>query len=245
LIKQSKLVPISTGSSDLDEMLAGGILPGELTEIYGEAGAGKTQLMFSLAINTMISRDPGGVCWIDTEGAFSAARLVEIATTKGFDPPEEVLDNIAVMRAPTHEIQMTGPSLVYALVSTSQIPYKLVVIDSIISTFRAEFNGRGELSVRQQKLGQHLDEWKKVAQNLGVAIVFSNQICADPGNMFVPNAYKPVGGNILAHAAHTRLEIKGATKKEGKRVVKIIKSSKLANNQIEVQIELSGIGNFQ
>tara|TARA_B100000795_G_scaffold225393_1_gene181117 strand:- start:544 stop:864 length:321 start_codon:yes stop_codon:yes gene_type:complete len=42
-------------------------------------------------------------------------------------------------------------------------PYKLIVIDSIISTFRA-FNGCGELSGRQQKLGQHLDAWKKNCQ---------------------------------------------------------------------------------
>jgi RecA/RadA recombinase len=49
--------------------------------------------------------------------------------------------------------------------------------------------------------------------------------------MFVPNAYKAVGGNILAHASHTRLEIKGANKKDGKRVVKVIKSAKLAQAQ--------------
>ena len=38
LAKQSAAVPISTGSSDLDELLGGGIQTGYLTEIYGEAG---------------------------------------------------------------------------------------------------------------------------------------------------------------------------------------------------------------
>ena len=36
LAKQSAAVPISTGSSDLDELLGGGIQTGCLTEIYGK-----------------------------------------------------------------------------------------------------------------------------------------------------------------------------------------------------------------
>ena len=48
-------------------------------------------------------------------------------------------------------------------------------VHSMLWTFRAEFNGRGELSGRQQKLGQHLDAWKKIASNLNIAVVYSNQ----------------------------------------------------------------------
>ena len=145
--------------------------------------------MFALAINAMTSDDPGKVCWIDTEGAFSAQRLKEMAEAKGFADSSEILENIAYMHAPTHELQMQAPACVYALIDQSESPYKLIVVDSIISTFRAEFNGRGELSGRQQKLGQHLDEWKKVAANLNVAVVYSNQICADPGNMVSENLF--------------------------------------------------------
>ena len=244
LIRQSAAIPISTGSSDLDELLGGGIETGYLTEIYGEAGAGKTQLLFTLAINAMTSEDPGRVAWIDTEGAFSAQRLSEIAASKGFEDPSECLENVAVFKAPTHELQMQAPSCVGALIDGSDAPYKLIVVDSIIATFRAEFNGRGELSGRQQLLGQHLDEWKKIANNLNIAVVYTNQICADPGNMFVPNAYKPVGGNILAHASHTRMEIKGAGKKDGKRVAKLIKSAKRQNGNCDIGLTSSGVSNF-
>jgi meiotic recombination protein DMC1 len=34
--------------------------------------------------------------------------------------------------------------------------YRLVVVDSIMALFRTDFSGRGELSERQQKLGQML-----------------------------------------------------------------------------------------
>src|ERR1700704_5404271 len=35
---------VSTGSSRLDEMLGGGLLPGTLTVVYGATGIGKTHL---------------------------------------------------------------------------------------------------------------------------------------------------------------------------------------------------------
>ena len=38
----------------------------------------------------------------------------------------------------------------------NQGPFRAIIVDSIISLFRVEFSGRGELSERQQKLGQHL-----------------------------------------------------------------------------------------
>ena len=68
--------------------------------------------------------------------------------------------------------------------------YRLIVIDSMTSCFRSEFSGRGELSVRQQILCRHLREWSKVASIFNCAVVYSNQITADPGNMFNPNACK-------------------------------------------------------
>lgn len=39
---------LSTGSEQLDQELKGGLLPCSVTEIYGPAGSGKTQLALSL-----------------------------------------------------------------------------------------------------------------------------------------------------------------------------------------------------
>ena len=38
--------------------------------------------------------------------------------------------------------------------------------------------------------------------------MLTNQITADPGNMFVADAKKPVGGNMLAHFVHTRVHLR-------------------------------------
>lgn len=37
-------------------------------------------------------------------------------------------------------------------------PFRVIIVDSVIALFRVEFVGRGELSERQQKLGQYLSE---------------------------------------------------------------------------------------
>jgi meiotic recombination protein DMC1 len=44
-----------------------------------------------------------------------------------------------------------------------------------------EFAGRGELSERQQKLGQHLGHLVRLAEEFNIAIVVINQCMADPG----------------------------------------------------------------
>lgn len=43
---------------------------------------------------------------------------------------------------------------------------------------RVEFSGRGELSERQQKLGQHLSHLVKIAEEFNIAVLVVNQCMA-------------------------------------------------------------------
>ena len=54
-----------------------------------------------------------------------------------------------------------------------------------------------------------MNHLKKIASSMKLAGVVTNQVTAEPGGMamFGPVA-KPVGGNILAHAATTRFQMK-------------------------------------
>ena len=49
--KRKTVVKITTGSSNFDEMLGGGIESGAITECYGAYGSGKTSLAHQLAVN--------------------------------------------------------------------------------------------------------------------------------------------------------------------------------------------------
>ena len=85
--------------------------------------------------------------------------------------------------------------------------------------YRVEFSGRGELAERQQKLAVHIRELVKLAQEFNLAVLVTNQVTADPGNMFVADAKKPVGGHILAHYVHTRVYLRKG--KGNQRIAKI------------------------
>ena len=84
--------------------------------------------------------------------------------------------------------------------------FSLIIVDSIMALFRVDFSGRGELSIRQQKLGKTLSKLTKLAEQFNVAVFLTNQVTADPGATmsFVADPKKPIGGNILAHASTTR-----------------------------------------
>ena len=54
-------------------------------------------------------------------------------------------------------------------------PFAMVIIDSVTSLFRVDYIGRGELSVRQQNLGQVLSKLMKLAEEFNVAVLYTNQ----------------------------------------------------------------------
>ena len=74
LTKRKNISRLSTGSANLDELLAGGIETWAMTEFYGEFGSGKTQICHTLCAMVQLPTDQGGLdggaIYIDTEGTF-------------------------------------------------------------------------------------------------------------------------------------------------------------------------------
>lgn len=70
------ILTISTGSSDLDGLLGGGICCGEITEVFGDHGSGKTQLALSLCKTAACIY--GSALIIDADGSVSPQRLYEM-----------------------------------------------------------------------------------------------------------------------------------------------------------------------
>ena len=90
----------------------------------------------------------------------------------------EILDNVLIARALTHEAQAEMITAVKETITSADAPYRLLVIDSVMATFRTEFSGRGELSERQQLLSSHLRDLVKLASEFNLAVVLTNQVCA-------------------------------------------------------------------
>lgn len=235
---------ISTGSSELDKLLGGGIESMSITEVFGEFRTGKTQLSHTLCVTAQLpganGYTGGKVIFIDTENTFRPDRLREIADRFNLDQ-NAMLDNVLYCRAYTSEHQYELMDCVAAKFHEEPGVFKLMIIDSIMALFRVDFCGRGELADRQQKLAQMLSRLQKLSEEFNVAVFITNQMTADPGATmsFQADPKKPIGGHILAHASTTRISLR---KGRGEtRIAKIYDSPDLPENEATFAVTTGGI----
>lgn len=237
--KRKALGRITTGSKSFDELLGGGVETNGITEAYGKFASGKTQLGFQLCVNVQLPKErgglEGGVLFIDTEGTFRPERITEIAQAAKLDP-KTVLDNIIVVRATTTEQQILTIERADKLISEKNI--KLIVVDSITSLFRSEFLGRGALGERQQKLNLHIHKLQSLSDKYNLAVYITNQVMDNPGILF-GDPTTPIGGNVIAHAATTRLYLRKS--KEEKRIVRLVDSPSQPEGECIIKVTSEGI----
>jgi len=217
--RRQSIGKISTGTNCLDTLFDGGIETQALTEVYGEFGCGKTQFAHTLSVMVQKPKEEGGldgsVLYIDTENTFRPERIVDIAKAHGMDP-DKVLDRIIVARAynSAHQtliLEESGPVI-------EENNVKLLVVDSAVGLFRAEYLGRGTLSVRQQKLNHFVHLLVRIAETYDCAALATNQVMASP-DVFFGDPTRPVGGNVVAHTSTYRIYFKKSGKKRIARMV--------------------------
>jgi DNA repair protein RAD51 len=243
LQQRGEIIKLTTGCKAFDDILGGGLETGSITEIFGEYRCGKTQICHTLCVTCQLPVDMGGgegkAMYIDTEGTFRPQRLVQIAERYNLNP-EDVLDNVAYARAHNSEHQQT--LLMQAAALMSEARFALIVVDSATALFRAEFLGRGELAARQNNLGRFLRQLQRLADEFGCAVVVTNQVVQanlDGGSMFAGPTVKPIGGNIMAHATTTRLQVKKG--RGDTRIAKIMASPSLAEADATFGISNEGV----
>ncbi|KAL1951839.1 hypothetical protein VTO73DRAFT_988 [Trametes versicolor] len=242
--RRAELVHITTGSKNLDALFGGGIETGAITELFGEFRTGKSQICHTLAVTCQLPVDMGGgegkCLYIDTEGTFRPVRLLAVAERLGLNG-EEVLDNVAYARAYNADHQNQLLTAASALMSESR--FCLLIVDSATALYRTDFSGRGELSARQAHLGKFLRTLQRLADEFGIAVVITNQVMSNPdasAGPYMANEKKPVGGNIMAHASTTRVQLKKG--RGANRQAKIYDSPCLPESETTFAILSSGIG---
>ncbi|CAH1794134.1 unnamed protein product [Owenia fusiformis] len=242
--KRKQCFRITTGSTELDKLMGGGVESMSITEAFGEFRTGKTQLSHTLCVTTQLPGSNGftggKVVFIDTENTFRPDRLRDIADRFNLDQ-SAMLDNVLYARAYTSEHQYELLDFVAAKFHEEMGVFKLLIVDSIMALFRVDFSGRGELADRQQKLAQMLSRLQKISEEYNVAVFVTNQMTSDPGATmsFQADPKKPIGGHILAHASTTRLSLR---KGRGElRIAKIYDSPDLPENEATFAITQGGI----
>jgi DNA repair protein RadA len=253
---------------EVDEMLGGGVETQSITEVYGEFGAGKSQVTHQLAVNVQLPQEVGGLhgsaVFIDTEDTFRPERIEEML--RGLDddvlqaalddreiegtPDDEAamdelldafLDKIHVAKAfnSNHQILLAEKAQEIARdLEDDDYPLRLVCVDSLTAHFRAEYVGRGELAPRQQKLNKHLHDLDRVGNLYNAAVVVTNQVQSNP-DAFFGDPTKPIGGNILGHKSTFRMYLRKS--KADKRIVKLVDAPNLPDGEAVMRVTGDGL----
>ena len=238
--RRKEIGRITVGSTAFDELIGGGIETQAITEVFGEFGSGKSQISHELAVTVQLPVEQGGLdaecVYIDTENTFRPERIQQISDRFGLDH-EEVLQKIHIARAFNSSHQLLMAEKINELIQ-SGCNVKLVIVDSLMAHFRAEYVGREALAVRQQKLNQHLHVLQQIANTYNVAIFITNQVQARP-DAFFGSPTKATGGHVLGHASTYRIWLKKGL--AGKRIARLVDSPHLPEGECVYKITNEGV----
>lgn len=198
-----------------------------------------TQLCHQLSVNVQLPTDKGGLngkaVYIDSEGTFRWERIESMARALGLDV-EKTMENILYIRAVNSDHQMAIVEELAEIIPEQNI--KLVVVDSVTGHFRAEYPGRENLALRQQKLNRHLHQLMRLAEIYNIAVVITNQVMARP-DVFYGDPTQAVGGHVLYHAPGVRVQLRKS--KGNKRIARVVDAPHLPEGEAVFAITEVGI----
>ena len=246
---------------DVGEGMNSGVQTQAITEFYGKFGSGKSQITHQLCVNVQLPKEVGGLhgrpLFIDTEDSFRPGRIDDMV--RGL--PDEVLD-IAMEEDNVNDVDdLVGKMVDRIMVSTAEnsdhqlllgeqvedaasdyeeddYPVRLLVVDSVMGNLRPEYQGRGELGLRQRKLNKHISDLMGFSKLHNAAVVLANQIVSNPNSQWGPSD-KPVGGNILGHNSTYRVKISNAGK--DKRKLKMVDAPDLPKREVVLRVKEEGL----
>ncbi|XP_018397508.1 PREDICTED: DNA repair protein XRCC3-like [Cyphomyrmex costatus] len=170
---------LTTGCSKLDAKLGGGIPCRGITQLYGAAGTGKTQLALQLCLTVQLPITAGGLgagaIYICTESAFPSKRLQqlleksEIAKTHSVNGDVIFVTHIATIEELVLCLQRKVPVLMNAR------KIGLLIIDSIAAPYRIEDWEDPLQGKTKRSIGRQLHE---LCKNDDLCVICINQVSA-------------------------------------------------------------------
>ena len=268
LRRREEIGKLTWGVEAVDDLLGGGVETQSITEVYGEFGAGKSQVTHELAVTVQLPEEHGGLegraVFVDSEDTFRPERIDDMVRglsderiqaamdqreIEGTPDDEETmealveafLDKIHVAKAfnSNHQILLAEKANdIASEYDDTDWPVRMVCVDSLTAHFRAEYVGRGELAPRQQKLNKHLHDLARVANLHNAAVLVTNQVQSNPDSFF-GDPTKPIGGNILGHKSTFRLYLRKS--KGTKRIVRLVDAPNLPDGEAVMRVENGGL----
>jgi len=170
---------LTTGCSRLDAKLRGGIPCRGITQIYGAAGTGKTQLALQLCLTVQLPISAGGLgagaIYICTETAFPSKRLQQLLENSEIAKTYSVTGDVIFVShiATIEELVLCLQRKVPVLMNAHKIG--LLIIDSIAAPYRVEDWKDQQLGRTKRSIGRQLHE---LCKNDDLCVICINQVSA-------------------------------------------------------------------
>uniref|UniRef100_A0A673B646 RAD51 paralog D n=1 Tax=Sphaeramia orbicularis TaxID=375764 RepID=A0A673B646_9TELE len=189
---------LSTGNPSLDKLLDSGLYTGEITELSGGPGSGKSQVCFGVAVHISYQLKQS-VIYIDTTGGLSASRLLQIQTL--------CLQMAALQRIHIYRLfdvfslldclyGLRSSGLQQASVGGGSV--KAVIVDSVSAVISPLLGGKQNegMSLMIQVAGV----LKTMAKDFNVAALVTNHVTRSAGGEVQPGL-----GASWSHIPRTRI----------------------------------------
>lgn len=154
---------IRTGLEKLDEILGDSLRSGTITDVFGESGAGKTQLVMQIIANSVLENN---VFYQDTTGNFRPERLLEMVPSK--DP--SFLDKITVGRITNVKEQQNS------LDKIKKTDFSLVIIDSVTDLFSFEYPKEEQFLEKTTQFSKYMKKLSQIAFETKIPIIITNMM---------------------------------------------------------------------
>ncbi|MBN2094871.1 MAG: DNA repair and recombination protein RadB [Candidatus Aenigmarchaeota archaeon] len=210
---------MSSGSKVIDDLLGGGIESGVITNFYGPAGSGKTNLCLLFALSA-IKR--GSVAYVDTESGFSTERIFQMGGT-----PDDLKKII-------YENPASFDDQKRAIEKLKKAEISLLIVDSFVSLYRLVLNEENVTTVNRELAGQ-MAHLSNIAREKNIPVIITNQVYS-----IGSNEIELSGRDVVKYWSKCLVEIKKSD--ENRRVAIIRKHRSMPEGKkAEFEITSSGI----
>ncbi len=202
----------------IDQLLGGGFEAGAITEIYGEAGSGKTNMCLQLA--KAIIQSGKKVIYIDSEG-LSRDRVQQIF---GNEYDSMVKELLIFEPYDFEEQEKIIKKAVTLTLKNDDIG--LVILDSATGHYRIELAKDLEKSERKSFISQ-ITGLLKLCRRRVIPILLTSQVYTDIDK----GIFRPLGGHVLKHNAKVIINLVKDEDIPGRRIAVLMKHRSLAEGE--------------
>lgn len=217
------------GCECIDRLLGGGFEAGAITQIFGEAGSGKTNLCLQLARAVILQGKK--VIYIDSEG-LSRDRIQQIFGD-GYD---SMIASLLIFEPFDFEEQEAIIDKAVGLAMKNE-DIGLLILDSATGHYRVELAKDQERTERKSFIAQ-ITALLKLCRRRVIPVILTSQVYTD----IERNEYKALGGHVLRHNCKVIIRLDRDQDVPGRRVAVLMKHRAMAEGQkVEFWLTQNGI----